>query len=81
VRIEAAATVLPRRAPRFSAAIAASLACMAMMGVYVFITHCLQLVLGLTPLAAGIATLPLIVLAFAAILSTRMLRVRSAPAA
>lgn len=44
---------------KFSAAIAAyALSCLAMFGVYIFITQYLQLVLGLTPLAAGIATLP-----------------------
>ncbi len=45
--------------PAFRAAIAAySLACLAMFGVYIFITQYLQLVLGLTPLQAGIATVP-----------------------
>lgn len=47
------------RRPAFSAAlIAYSLSCLAMMGVYVFITQYLQLVRGLTPLQAGWATLP-----------------------
>jgi DHA2 family multidrug resistance protein-like MFS transporter len=47
------------RRPRFSAAIAAyALSCLAMFGVYIFITQYLQLVLGLSPLLAGIATLP-----------------------
>ena len=47
------------RVPRFSAAIAAyGLSCLAMFGVYIFITQYLQLVLGLTPLQAGFATLP-----------------------
>lgn len=47
------------RRPAFSAAIAAyALSCLAMFGVYIFITQYLQLVLGLSPLAAGIATLP-----------------------
>src|SRR5688572_5447457 len=47
------------RVPRFSAAIAAySLSCLAMFGVYIFITQYLQLVLGLTPLQAGFATAP-----------------------
>ena len=45
--------------PRFAAAIAAyALSCMAMFGVYIFITQFLQLVLGLSPLMAGIATVP-----------------------
>jgi DHA2 family multidrug resistance protein-like MFS transporter len=47
------------RQPKFSAAIAAyALSCLAMFGVYIFITQYLQLVLGLTPLQAGLATLP-----------------------
>jgi DHA2 family multidrug resistance protein-like MFS transporter len=47
------------RRPRFGAAIAAyALSCLAMFGVYIFITQYLQLVLGLSPLQAGIATLP-----------------------
>ncbi len=47
------------RSRRFRAAIAAyALSCLAMFGVYIFITQYLQLVLGLTPLRAGLATLP-----------------------
>jgi DHA2 family multidrug resistance protein-like MFS transporter len=47
------------RQPSFSAAIAAySLSCLAMFGVYIFITQYLQLVLALSPLEAGLATLP-----------------------
>ncbi|HET9205824.1 MAG TPA: MFS transporter [Burkholderiaceae bacterium] len=47
------------RQPRFSAAIAAyALSCLAMFGVYIFITQFLQLVLGLSPLMAGLATVP-----------------------
>ena len=47
------------RQPRFSAAIAAyGLSCLAMFGVYIFIAQYLQLVLGLSPLHAGIATVP-----------------------
>jgi DHA2 family multidrug resistance protein-like MFS transporter len=43
----------------FSAAIATYAAsCLAMFGVYIYITQYLQLVLGLGPLEAGIATLP-----------------------
>lgn len=38
--------------------VAYALACLAMMGVYIFMTQYLQLVLGLTPLQAGVATLP-----------------------
>jgi DHA2 family multidrug resistance protein-like MFS transporter len=45
--------------PAFRAAIAAyALTSMAMMGMYLFITQVLQLVMGLSPLAAGLATLP-----------------------
>lgn len=44
---------------KFSAAISAyALSCLAMFGVYIFITQYLQLVLGLSPLEAGYATLP-----------------------
>lgn len=44
---------------RFSAAICAyALSCLAMFGVYIFVTQHLQLVLGLSPLQAGVATLP-----------------------
>ncbi|MBC7939937.1 MAG: MFS transporter, partial [Chitinophagaceae bacterium] len=47
------------RQPRFAAAIAAyGLSCLAMFGVYIFVTQCLQLVLGLSPLRAGLATVP-----------------------
>ena len=47
------------RQPKFSAAIAAyALSCLALFGVYIFVTQYLQLVLNLTPLQAGIATLP-----------------------
>ena len=47
------------RQAKFSGAIAAyALSCLAMFGVYIFITQYLQLVLGLTPLQAGLATLP-----------------------
>jgi DHA2 family multidrug resistance protein-like MFS transporter len=47
------------RQARFSAAIAAyGLSCLAMFGVYIFITQYLQLVLALSPLQAGIATVP-----------------------
>ena len=42
---------------RFSAAIAAyGLSCLAMFGVFIFVAQYLQLVLGLSPLAAGVAT-------------------------
>ena len=47
------------RRPAFCAAIAAyGLSSLAMFGVYIFITQYLQLVLGLTPLQAGLATVP-----------------------
>lgn len=47
------------RRPAFSAAIAAyALSCLAMFGLYIFITQYLQLVLALSPLQAGIATVP-----------------------
>jgi MFS transporter, DHA2 family, multidrug resistance protein len=47
------------RQSRFAAAIAAyGLSSLAMFGVYIFITQYLQLVLGLSPLVAGLATLP-----------------------
>lgn len=45
--------------PAFSAAIAAyALSCLAMFGVYIFITQYLQLVLDLDPLRAGLVTVP-----------------------
>lgn len=44
---------------KFTAAISAyALSCLAMFGVYLFITQYMQLVLGLSPLEAGYATLP-----------------------
>ncbi len=47
------------RQPRFAGAIAAyGLSCLAMFGVYIFITQYLQLVLALSPLQAGLATVP-----------------------
>ena len=47
------------RRPAFSATIAAyALSCLAMFGVYIFITQYLQGVLGLSPLHAGLATVP-----------------------
>ncbi|HVK31121.1 MAG TPA: MFS transporter, partial [Burkholderiaceae bacterium] len=47
------------RRPRFAATIAAyGLTSLAMFGVYIFITQYLQLVLGLSPLKAGLATVP-----------------------
>jgi len=58
------------RRPRFGAAIAAyGLSCLAMFGVYIFVTQYLQLVLGLGPLPAGLATMPW---AFAFIASSLM---------
>ncbi len=45
--------------PAFSATIAAyALSCLAIFGVYIFITQYLQWVLGLSPLQAGLAILP-----------------------
>jgi DHA2 family multidrug resistance protein-like MFS transporter len=47
------------RQPAFAAAIAAyGISSLAMFGVYIFITQYLQLVLGLSPLHAGLATVP-----------------------
>ncbi len=47
------------RQARFTAAITAyGLSCLAMFGIYIFITQYLQLVLGLSPLGAGLATMP-----------------------
>lgn len=47
------------RQPRFAAAIAAyGLSCLAMFGVYILITQYFQLVLALSPLQAGLATVP-----------------------
>jgi DHA2 family multidrug resistance protein-like MFS transporter len=47
------------RQARFSAVLTAyALSCLAMYGVYIFITQYLQLVLGLSPLLAGLATIP-----------------------
>lgn len=47
------------RRPMFAAAIAAyALSCLAMFGVYIFLLQYLQGVLGLSPLAAGLATVP-----------------------
>jgi DHA2 family multidrug resistance protein-like MFS transporter len=45
--------------PRFTATLAGyALSSVAMYGIYIFITQYLQLVLGLTPLQAGVATIP-----------------------
>ncbi len=47
------------RRPAFAAALTIyALSCLAMFGVYIFITQYLQGVLGLSPLAAGLATVP-----------------------
>ncbi|HEY6514038.1 MAG TPA: MFS transporter [Burkholderiaceae bacterium] len=64
------------RQPRFSAAIAAyALSCVAMFGVYVFITQYLQLVLGLPPLLAGLATVPWsLCFVFGSLLAPRLTR-------
>lgn len=47
-----------RHAPFCAALAAYALTCLAMFGVYIFIAQYLQLVLGLSPLAAGLAILP-----------------------
>lgn len=68
------------RQPRFAAAISAyGLSCLAMLGCYIFITQYLQLVLGLTPLVAGLATLPWAVAFVAGSLLTPKLAARFAP--
>ncbi len=68
------------RQPRFAAAISAyGLSCLAMLGSYIFITQYLQLVLGLTPLLAGLATLPWAVAFVAGSLLTPRLAARFAP--
>ncbi len=47
------------RNPRFNASLAAyGLSCLAMFGIYIFITQYLQIVLGMSPLRAGLTTLP-----------------------
>lgn len=47
------------RQPRFTATLAGyALSSIAMYGIYIFITQYLQLVLGLSPLRAGLATIP-----------------------
>lgn len=62
--------------PAFAATIAAyALSCLAMFGVYIFITQYLQGVLGLTPLSAGIAVLPWSLgFVFGSLLSPRLAR-------
>ena len=62
--------------PAFSAAIVAyALAGLSMMGVYIFMTQYLQLVLGLTPLQAGIATVPWsLCFTFGSLLAPRLAR-------
>ena len=67
------------RQPRFAAAISAyGLSCLAMLGCYIFITQYLQLVLGLSPLHAGLATLPWAVAFVAGSLLTPRLAARFA---
>lgn len=47
------------RQPRFAAALSAyALSCLAMFGIYIFITQYLQVVRALDPLSAGLVTLP-----------------------
>jgi len=68
------------RQPRFAAAISAyGLSALAMLGSYIFITQYLQLVLGLTPLNAGLATLPWAVAFVVGSLLTPKLAARFAP--
>ncbi len=69
------------RRPAFSAAIAAyALSCLAMFGVYIFITQYLQGVLGLSALAAGLATVPWSAAFLAgSLLAPRLARGRSVP--
>ncbi|GGX03585.1 MFS transporter [Pigmentiphaga litoralis] len=60
----------------FSAAITAyALSCLAMFGVYIYISQYLQLVLGLSPLMAGVALLPWALgFVFGSLLSPRLSR-------
>jgi MFS transporter, DHA2 family, multidrug resistance protein len=68
------------RQPRFAAAISAyGLSALAMLGCYIFITQYLQLVLGLSPLHAGLATLPWAVAFVVGSLLTPKLAARFAP--
>ena len=69
------------RRPAFSAAIAAyALSCLAMFGVYIFLTQYLQGVLGLSALAAGLATVPWSAAFLAgSLLAPRLARGRSVP--
>ncbi len=64
------------RQPAFSAAIAAyALSCLAMFGLYIFVTQYLQLVLDLSPLEAGLATLPwALTFALGSLLTPRLTR-------
>lgn len=69
------------RRPVFSAAVAAyALSCLAMFGVYIFLLQYLQGVLGLSPLAAGLATVPWsAAFVLGSLLAPRMARARSVP--
>jgi MFS transporter, DHA2 family, multidrug resistance protein len=68
------------RQPRFAAAISAyGLSALAMLGCYIFITQYLQLVLDLSPLHAGLATLPWAVAFVVGSLLTPRLAARFAP--
>ena len=69
------------RRPAFSAAIAAyGLSCLAMFGIYIFLTQYLQGVLGLSPLAAGLATVPWsAAFLVGSLLAPRLARGRSVP--
>ncbi len=68
------------RRPAFTAAFAAyGLSCLAMFGVYLYIAQYLQLVLGLSPLLAGLATVPWsLAFAVGSLLAPRLAR-RAAP--
>ena len=69
------------RRPAFSAAIAAyALSALAMFGIYIFITQYLQGVLGLSPLQAGLATVPWSAgFLVGSLLAPRLARGRSVP--
>jgi MFS transporter, DHA2 family, multidrug resistance protein len=69
------------RIRKFAAAITAyGLSCFAMFGLYIFITQYLQLVLGLSALVAGIATMPWAIAFMLGSMSTARLTARFAPA-
>lgn len=69
------------RRPLFGAAVAAyALSCLAMFGVYIFLLQYLQGVLGLSPLAAGLATVPWsAAFVLGSLLAPRLARGRAVP--